>query len=119
LKSSAQSSHHPAKIAGIQQTIKFSYKKGSKMVEVNRPKFAWVTSHTARRSFCINEYLAGTPVYLIMKISGHKREKDFYEYVRIDPKKAAQKIMQLWLTRGNGEIFQNPLKQTINLQSAG
>lgn len=106
-----------AKLAGIVQTIKFSYRKGNKMIELKKPKWGWITSHTARRSFCTNEFLAGTPVYLIMKISGHKREKDFYKYIRIDPKEAAQKIMALWMDRGNMEAFQNPLKRAINLQS--
>lgn len=34
-------------------------------------------SHTCRRSFCTNEFLDGTPVQLIMGISGHKTEKAF------------------------------------------
>lgn len=106
-----------AKLAGIAQPIKFSYRKGNKMIELKKPKWGWITSHTARRSFCTNEFLAGTPVYLIMKISGHKREKDFYKYIRIDPREAAQKIMALWMDRGNMEAFQNPLKRAINLQN--
>src|SRR5579872_4670249 len=50
-----------AKMAGIVQTVKFSHRKGNKMVQVKRPKWAWITSHTARRSFCTNEFLKGTP----------------------------------------------------------
>jgi hypothetical protein len=41
------------------------------------PGLPIVSSHTARRSFCINEYLAGTPCDLIMAISGPKTEKAF------------------------------------------
>ena len=37
------------KLAGINQTIKFSYKKGNKNIEVAKPKYEWITSHTARR----------------------------------------------------------------------
>lgn len=33
----------------------------------------------------IGEILAGTPLELIMKISGHKSLKDFYKYIRITP----------------------------------
>lgn len=107
-----------AKMAGICQTIKFSYKKGNKMIQEIKPKWAWITSHTARRSFCTNEFLKGTPVYLIMKISGHKREKDFYKYIRITPEEAAQKIKTLWMGRGDMEVFKNPLKRVINMQGA-
>src|ERR1700744_293905 len=95
------------------QTVEFSYGKGNKMIEEKRPKGAWITSHTARRSFCTNEFLAGTPVFLIMKIFGHKREKDFYKYIRVDPQEAAQKIKQLWMERGDMEAFKNPLKRAI------
>ncbi|MGN6492896.1 MAG: tyrosine-type recombinase/integrase [Agriterribacter sp.] len=99
------------KLAGIDQLIKFSYKKGSKSINVSKQKFDWITSHTVRRSFCTNEFLAGTPVKLIMKISGHKNEKDFYRYIRITPEEAAQKIKELWLDRGNMKVFRKKLQK--------
>jgi len=67
-----------AKLAGIKDLIKHSYKKQGKDSIETKPKYAWITSHTCRRSFCTNEFLAGTPVELIMKISGHKSVKDFF-----------------------------------------
>lgn len=76
-----------AKLAEICQPIRFSYKKGIKDIEVIRPKYAWVTSHTCRRSFCTNEFLAGTPVELIMKISGHKSLRDFINILGLFLKK--------------------------------
>jgi len=105
------------KMAGICQAVKFSYKKGNKLIEEKKPKYAWITSHTARRSFCTNEFLKGTPVLLIMKISGHKREKDFYRYIRIDPREAAERVKTLWMERDEFEVFKNPLKRAINMQS--
>lgn len=89
------------KFAGIDQPITFTSKKGNKDIVTTKPKYEWITTHTARRSFCTNEFLAGTPVKLIMKISGHKNEKDFYRYIRITPEEAALKIQQLWLERDN------------------
>jgi integrase len=93
------------KLAGITRPIKFSHKKGSKSISISKPKYDWITSHTARRSFCTNEFLAGTPVELIMKISGHKRTKDFYKYIRISPEEAANKIKELWLTRNEMKLI--------------
>ena len=107
-----------ARMAGICQTVKFSYKKGNKMIQEIKPKWAWITSHTARRSFCTNEFLKGTPVYLIMRISGHRKEKDFYKYIRITPEEAAQKIKVLWMERDDMEVFKNPLKRVINMHGA-
>jgi len=89
------------KLAGINYPVKHSYKKGNKMISEIRPKYAWITTHTCRRSFCTNEFLAGTPVELIMKISGHKSVKDFYKYIRISPEEAAVKIRDIWRERGS------------------
>ena len=50
--------------------------------------------------FCTNEFLAGTPVELLMKISGHKNLKDFYRYIKISPEEAAEKIKKIWALRG-------------------
>jgi len=35
------------KLAGIQERVKFSYKKGNKNIEVVKLKYDWITSHTA------------------------------------------------------------------------
>lgn len=93
------------RIAGINGLVKFSYKKGNKAITENKAKYEWMTTHTARRSFCTNEFLAGTPVKLIMKISGHKTEKDFYKYIRVAPEEAARVIQDLWLQRNAMAAF--------------
>ncbi|SDC96442.1 Phage integrase family protein [Niabella drilacis] len=97
------------KLAGITQMVKFSYKKGNQTITVTKSKYERVTSHTARRSFCTNEFLAGTPVELIMKISDHKRTKDFYKYIRITPEEAARKIKELWMARNDMKL----IKETV------
>lgn len=91
--------------AGIKSMVKFSHRKGNKTVTENKAKCDWITTHTARRSFCTNEFLAGTPVKLIMKISGHKTEKDFYKYIRVAPEEAARVIQNLWLERNEMAAF--------------
>ena len=88
-----------AALAGINTVITFSYKKGNQQINETKAKYEWICSHTCRRSFCTNEFLAGTPVELIMKISGHKSLTDFYRYIRISPEEAAHKIKLLWSQR--------------------
>jgi integrase len=94
-----------AKMAGLTEQIKVSHRKIGKEVIENKPKYAWITSHTCRRSFCTNEFLAGAPVELIMKISGHQSVKDFYKYIRVMPEEAGHKIKQLWQVRGGMGAF--------------
>jgi hypothetical protein len=41
-----------------------------------------------------------------MKISGHKRTKDFYKYIRISPEEAVNKIKELWIKRDGMRLVQ-------------
>ena len=99
------------KLAGVNNLISFSYKKGNAQIKVTKAKCDWITSHTGRRSFCTNEFLAGTPVKIIMQISGHKKEKDFYRYIKISPEEAAKVIEGIWKQRNNMQAFDDPLEK--------
>lgn len=103
------------RLAGIKEMIKFSYKKGNKDIEIIKPKHCWITSHTCRRSFCTNEFLAGTPVELIMKISGHKSLRDFYKYIRITPEEAGRKIKEIWQQRNDFEVIDSTCIRHIDI----
>ncbi|MBK8088890.1 MAG: tyrosine-type recombinase/integrase [Chitinophagaceae bacterium] len=85
-----------AKLAGVDEQIKITHKRGNSVTEKIKPKYAWVTSHTCRRSFCTNEFLDGTPTNLIMAISGHKTEKAFRRYIKADQVQKAHMIKKLW-----------------------
>jgi len=87
------------RLAGIIGTVHITHKKGNKIIEESRPKFAWISSHNARRSFCTNEFLAGTPTDLIMTISGHKSEKAFRRYIKADQMQKAIMIKKIWDNR--------------------
>ena len=84
------------RLAGITQPIKICYMRGCQIKEDIRPKYAWVSSHTARRSFCTNEYLSGTPSDLIMAINRHKTEKTFRTHIKAEQIKKATMILKLW-----------------------
>jgi hypothetical protein len=87
------------RLAGIDEMIKITHKRGNKIIEETRPKYAWIMSHTCRRSFCTNEFLDGTPTNLIMAISGHKTEKAFRRYIKADQVQKAYMIKKLWDSR--------------------
>ena len=103
------------RLAGIDEFVKITHKRGNKMVEETRPKYAWITSHTCRRSFCTNEFLQGRPIQLIMAISGHKTEKAFRRYIKADQVQKAYMIKKLWDTR---PVCSSPAtKQSYHLYS--
>jgi len=68
--------------------------KGGIKKYLNKKKFELVSSHTARRSFCTNAYKSGMPTIDIMAISGHKTEKVFYNYIKVNDIERAEKIRQ-------------------------
>lgn len=99
------------KLAGLTDFITTSFKKGNKDVIEVKPKHMLITSHTARRSFCTNEFLLGTEVSLIMSISGHKTLTDFYKYIRIAREElAANQMKEIWESRNNMKALASSTK---------
>jgi len=77
------------KKAGIDEIISgYKFSPLTKRKElVQAPKFELLASHDLRRSFATYHYDKGVPVTYIMKITGHKRESTFYEYIGKNPNK--------------------------------
>lgn len=57
--------------------------RGGLTVTTKVPKNKLIKTHTARRSGCTNMYLGGVNVIDIMKISGHKSEREFLKYIKV------------------------------------
>lgn len=80
-------------IAGITETVVTESIKGGLKIEAMQPKYKLIQSHTARRSGATNMYLAGIPTIDIMKITGHKTEKEFLKYISVTKKQTAEKLI--------------------------
>ena len=78
-----------AKKAELNEPILLQKTKGTLIYTETELKHDLVTSHTARRSFATNAYLAGVPPISIMKITGHKTESSFMKYIKISDKENA------------------------------
>lgn len=76
--------------AKIQQKILIERHEGLKFIRKNVPKWKLISSHTGRRSFATNAYLAEIPTARIMLLTGHKTEESFFKYIRIQKKENAQ-----------------------------
>ena len=55
-------------------------------------KWELVSSHTARRSAATNMYKAGIPTIAIMKITGHKSERVFMDYIKVSGEENARML---------------------------
>jgi len=81
-----------AKIAGITTPVSRTRTIRGVLTTTTVPKYQRVSSHTARRSFATNAYIAGLPTFSIMKITGHKTEEAFLLYIRISAEESAKKM---------------------------
>lgn len=70
--------------------------KGGVKSSTFRAKWERISTHTARRSFATNQYKTGFPSIMLMKITGHKTEKAFLKYIKVDQEEAANQLAQLW-----------------------
>ncbi|WP_353122646.1 site-specific integrase [Dysgonomonas capnocytophagoides] len=80
------------KLAEINEPIIIEETKGNMRMSKPEPKYNLVSAHTARRSFATNAFLAGVPTIQIMKITGHRSERVFLNYIKISEKENADKL---------------------------
>ncbi|MEN8250130.1 MAG: tyrosine-type recombinase/integrase [Bacteroidota bacterium] len=88
-----------AEIVGINQEVVRYENTINGDKEVHYKKYKLITSHTARRSFCTNAYKMGVPILAIMAISGHKSEKAFLKYIKLEQEEHARMALNLWKQR--------------------
>ena len=80
------------KLALIEENYKYTRTEGGIEVEHSEPKYNFICTHTARRSFCTNAYYSGMPPHDIMAISGHRTEKIFFNYIKVEKQVNAMRI---------------------------
>jgi integrase len=81
------------KKVGLNKEIRFDYTRGGRIINVSKPKWQLISSHTARRSAATNMYKTGRmSTYDIMALTGHKTEKSFFRYIKITQEAAVKRI---------------------------
>ncbi|GAB4036700.1 site-specific integrase [Spirosoma gilvum] len=83
-------------LAGLTSKEGKGITKGGVRVVRSVEKWQLVSTHTARRSFATNMYLLGVPAITIMRITGHKTEKAFMRYIKLDEEQHAKIIAMHW-----------------------
>ena len=69
--------------AKINELIEMEEIKGGLKVTQSHPKHELIKTHTARRTGATLMFLAGIAPISIMKITGHKTEREFLKYIRV------------------------------------
>jgi len=81
-----------AEMAKIDTDVEVIKTIGGKYERNLYKKWQLVCTHTGRRSFATNAYLAGVPSISIMMITGHATESVFMQYISIDELANAEHI---------------------------
>ncbi len=82
-----------AKLAGLDKEVKLKRSKAGKVIVVTKKQYEVVKTHTARRTFVtIALFDLKIPPQYVMKITGHKTEKQLMEYARIGGEVAALEV---------------------------
>jgi integrase len=91
------------KCKGLEIEVTKKTIQGKQEIIIKKPKYEFIASHTARRSFATNEYmLRELSIQQIMSITGHKTERSFYKYIRMTPKENAEQVRIIWKDREEG-----------------
>lgn len=72
------------------EIIRYRQIAGKEIKEI-KYKYQEISSHTCRRTFCTLKFLKGMPAQAIMKFSGHKSERNFLKYLKLDAELTANK----------------------------
>lgn len=70
-------------VAGIDTPIKKLYYKGNDLLEIDKPKYEFIGTHTARRSFICNALEMGIDAQTVMKWTGHSDYKSMQPYISV------------------------------------
>lgn len=81
------------KKSGLEENIIIGSIQGGRKVNESFLKYQLITTHTARRSFATNAYLANIPPIDIMKITGHRSERSFMKYIRVSQEQNANRLI--------------------------
>lgn len=73
--------------------VKYS---GAKRIDKTQPKYEFITTHTARRTFVTLSLEKGMRPETIMEITGHTSYKTFRKYIKITSKVKHNEINKFW-----------------------
>ncbi len=83
-------------IAGIDEMIEIEKFSGARKVIIKKPKFDFITSHTARRTFVTLSLEKGIRAEVVMNMTGHKEYQTFKKYIKITDNVKLVEMTRVW-----------------------
>jgi len=83
-------------LAKINEQIQIIKYRGTEKVEFNEPKYKFLCTHTARRTFVTLSLEKGMRPETVMSITGHKDYKTFKKYIKLTDKVKLVEMNNIW-----------------------
>ena len=83
-------------LAGFNEMIQVVKYRGVEKVEFLQPKYAFLCTHTARRTFVTLSLEKGMRPETVMSITGHKDYKTFKKYIKLTDKVKLAEMNNIW-----------------------
>ena len=86
------------KLEGIEidEPIVLTKFRGTKEIQIKKPKYEFLSSHTARRTFVTLSLEKGMRPETVMSITGHKEYSTFKKYIKITNKVKLVELKRIW-----------------------
>ena len=82
--------------AEIDEPTRITKYSGNKLVESNEPKYKFITSHIARKTFITNSLILDMNPKAIKEIVGHKKDSTFNKYLKITEEYKKTQMQNTW-----------------------
>lgn len=69
---------------------------GATRITVSKPKYAFISTHTGRRTFITLSYEKGMQAEMVMKITGIKKWETLKKYLKVSEKSKLAKMNEFW-----------------------
>lgn len=83
-------------LAGIDSPFSITQFSGSRRIETKGPKYEFITSHVARKTFVTISLAKGMRPETVMSITGHKDYKTMKKYLKITNDMKASEMNNIW-----------------------
>ena len=84
------------RLAGIDTIVEIKRVKGGRRILIREPKWHFITTHTARRTFCSLLFQKGVDSALIRAFSGHSTESAFQRYICLTNEQKSEMLKRYW-----------------------
>lgn len=84
------------KLVELNEATTVTSRRGGEQLVETKPKYDFLTMHTARRTFVTVSLELNMRPEVVMRVSGHTNYQTFKKYIKITDKIKEQEMMQVW-----------------------